>query len=524
MIAGRNDFKTPFIFSLVLLLGMFLGYKMSLSFKSDHASSQDPELDQLIQLIQEHYVDSLNTDMLYQNGIQGIISSLDPHTIYIPKKDLIRADEELQGEFFGIGIEFYLWKDTVRVASVMEDGPSAKSGICAGDKILSIDNENICSKKLTDEEVIQKIRGQHQSDVKLQIMHPDHSLYSITIKRDQVAIKTVSAYFMLEPGTGYISIRMFSETTAEEFHNALGQLIHDGMKKLIIDVRGNPGGYMDAVTQMADELIAGKQLLIQTKGKHSHEEVYSEKEGLFEKGDLAILIDENAASASEILAGIIQDLDRGVVIGRRSYGKGLVQEQFTLSDQSAIRITIARYYLPSGRCIQKDYSEGKAEYHEDIYKRYQQGELVHADSIHHASKPQEIFHTKNQRLVYAHEGISPDYFMGMDSTLEKGMNFFYENHIAEEFCNSYYFLHKKEFRAEKNVSALEKTIHDNKALWDAFLSYTKTYPEMKNAGVANRVKQHILAGFAQLVADKNTSAYFIYKEDPMLQKAESLLK
>lgn len=503
---------------------MFLGYKMSLSFKHQNHSSKNPQLDALIELIDQHYVDSLNTDTLYQNGIEGILQTLDPHTVYIPKQELILANEELQGEFYGIGIEFYIWKDTVRVAYVMKDGPSASSPLKPGDKIISIDGQNVCGKKLSSEIVIQKIRGQHQSEVNLGMLHPDQTSYTCRIKRDQVAIRTINSSFLLDPGTGYISIRMFSETTAQEFHHALQTLLQQGIKKLVIDVRGNPGGYMDAVTQIADELIAGKHLLIQTKGKSSHEEVFSSKEGLFEKGDLAVLIDENSASASEILAGIIQDLDRGVVVGRRSYGKGLVQEQYDLPDQSAIRITIARYYLPSGRCIQKDYSEGKMHYHEDIYKRYQHGELVNADSVRHSASNKEIFHTTQQRTVYAHEGISPDFFIGIDSTLEKNMTFFYENHLAEEFCNRYFYLNKNEFKSTRDLKEQESALLQNKNIWKALDLYTASFSEMKIPSVAARVKERIMAGFSLLLADQNTQSYFLLRKDPVLIKATSLLK
>lgn len=438
----KSNFLLPLLFSVVLIIGMFLGFKLSKSFPSK-SNSNNTNLDELVNLIHKEYVDSIDIETLNNNGIEGILKTLDPHTVYIPKQDFTRANEQLIGEFYGIGVEFFLQDDTVYVSSIIPNGPSQNKGLFAGDKIIKLDSITIAGKALSDEEVINKIRGQKNKPLKMTVLHPNNKVEIITIKRGIVPIKSIQSTFKLNDTTGYISIKVFSENTYEEFKEALSELVKQKITHLIIDVRDNPGGYMDAVAKIADELIAGKHTLVSTIGKNNKDEIVSSTNGIFEKGKVTVLINEYSASASEILAGIVQDLDRGKIIGRRSYGKGLVQEQFELPDHSGIRITVARYYLPSGRCIQKSYIDGKEKYEEDIETRYKQGKLTSEDSTD--NKLSKKYFTIKKRPVMANQGISPDIFVKLDTSYNHKLIYFYTNHIAEIFTHNYFYFHQNEF-------------------------------------------------------------------------------
>lgn len=508
-----SDYKTPLLFSCVLILGMFLGVKMADQLPKK--KNKDVQLNALIDLIQTHYVDSINKETLYQNGIEGILKSLDPHTVYIPKEDLQITNEELEGSFYGIGTEFFMVKDTVVISAVVPNGPAAIAGVSVGDRVLKIDTEWVAGKKTEQEAIVKKIRGKKESTVQLLVQHPNHKQATISITRNLVAYTTVTAAVMLNQHTGYIAIRMFNETTYNEFVSALKDLKQQGIQSLIIDVRNNPGGYMDAVANIADELISGKQLLISTKGKHEETKVFSEHPGLFEQGKLTILINENAASASEILAGITQDLDRGTIIGRRSYGKGLVQEQFELPDQSAIRITTARYYLPSGRCIQKEYDNGKEKYQDDLYQRYHNGEMVKGDSsVQH--KNHKTYFTSTHRTVFANEGISPDIFVAADTASLHSLSLFFSEHIPEQFAFDYLYGKQK---TDNTVQAFEQTMKtrtDWKLAFEQFLQQRHLhYP----IGFESELKGEVLAQMASVWYGKSGEAYFHSQFDACIQQA-----
>ena len=431
---------------------MFIGFKLHDSIKRQTYAGERKEsnLHDLIKLIEDKYVDSLDGNTLYKSSIEGVLSHLDPHTVYIPKEELGRVNEELEGHFFGIGVEFFMYKDTVVISNILKNGPCYNTAMHAGDKLIRINDSLVAGKKISDETIISKIRGRQHTAIKLGLLHPDGKAENLTIKRNSIPIKSVPAAFMMDNKTGYILIRMFSETTYDEFAEALSELKKKGLENLIVDVRDNPGGYMDAVAKIADEMIEGEHVLISTKGKNRKEELKSGRQGLFEKGKVAVLINENSASASEILAGVIQDLDRGVVIGRRSYGKGLVQEQFELPDGAALRITTARYYLPSGRCIQRSYANGKSDYKDDIYQRYHDGELMHQDSMKKQHHTKEYL-TLKKRTVYGDEGILPDQFVAMDTSTSTLLKGFYEKHIASLFCTSYLYSHPSAFAAYTNL-------------------------------------------------------------------------
>lgn len=405
-------------------------------------SSRDEEtnLNALIRLLSDKYVDTLQTAHLYRDGIEGILTNLDPHTVYIPKEELHRVNEELEGSFYGIGVEFFSLHDTVYISGILKGGPCDGSLLRAGDRLLRIDDSLVAGRQLSDEDIIQRIRGKLQSRVRLTVLHPDGQMDTALITRGQIPIHSVAAACKLDERTGYMLLTVFSETTYTEFTEALNRLKAQGIKRLILDVRDNPGGYMEAVAQIADELISGEHVLISTIGKNRSERLRSEKKGMFEQGAVSVLVNEHSASASEILAGVIQDLDRGAVIGRRTYGKGLVQEQFELPDHSAIRITTARYYLPSGRCIQRPYTDGKAHYKDDLMLRYAHGELTGKDSSHPHTE-RSAFKTLHGRTVYGFEGITPDQFVPLDTLDYDRLRRFHEEHLAFRFAVRYAAAH-----------------------------------------------------------------------------------
>lgn len=519
---STSEFSLPLLLSIVLIAGMFLGYKLSSSFHHPFkTSSSKTYLDEFVQLIDQHYVDSINTDELYHDGIEGIIQHLDPHTVYISKKDLPRINEQLEGNYSGIGIEFFTQNDTIIVSHVSEDGPSINKGIIAGDRIIQINKQLIAGKKLKEEEIIQSIRGPENSNIQLKVLHLDQSMQTLSITRKRLTTSSIIASYLIAPKTGYIAIKVFSENTYQEFHEQLNKLVEAGIQKLIIDVRDNPGGYMQAVTNIADELIAGKQLLLSTKGKREQEKVYAKEKGLFEQGELIILVNENSASASEILAGTIQDLDRGTIIGRRTYGKGLVQEQFELPDQSAIRITTARYYLPSGRCIQKSYQEGKQDYQEELNNRYLHGVLSSVDSdqkIH-----QNKFFTTKKHVVYEGEGIRPDIFVALDTSLFPVLEKVYQQNLIENICHSYYFYHRQEFKSFKSAyefhekytfsEELKRTIHNkmNALLGKVYL--------LNQPKIDLKINTLIKANLSRNLFGNNGKWLEINQQDPIILKA-----
>lgn len=502
---------------------MFIGFKMSRNQPmSSGPQNASASLDQLIELIDQQYADSIDIQQLYHNGIEGILSQLDPHTVYIPAKDLVRTNEELEGRFYGIGIEFFVYEDTVLVTSILPEGPSSKSGLYPGDRLIQVDDSLIAGKQREEEDIINLIRGTQQSPVKLLVMHPDGKLATITVKRDIIPLKSVRHVMMPQTGTGYIAIRMFSETTAEEFRTALKNLQQKGIQRLIIDVRDNPGGYMNAVAEIVDELVAGEHIVVQTKGKRSSETLRTGKAGLFEQGPVAVLINENSASASEILAGALQDLDRGTIIGRRSYGKGLVQEQFELPDYSAIRITVARYYLASGRCIQKSFAEGKEAYHHDLVNRFQHGELTNSDSVAKPRDTIKTYRTLKNRIVYGEEGIRPDYFVGEDTMRLKQLNVLYSKRLVERCAAFWYYLNKNKVPAFNDLVDLQLWVQQQAPAFEEFSSTRLSFiipDRLKNLFI-----QEMQVELSDLVFDENKSAQVRSQHDAMIQKALTVLK
>lgn len=406
----------PLIIAAALALGIWLG---SLLFggRNNHEGDAYGKIQTILDYVDRDYVDAVDTDSLLEAAIPELLSQLDPHTAYIPAEDLKAANDELRGSFSGIGITFNMLTDTITVVEVLSGGPSEKVGLLAGDRIITIDDSIVSGKNWSQEKVVNTLRGPEDTKVKLGVKRDNaDKMLTFTVTRGEIPMTSIDAAYMIDDEIGYVKVNKFSETTYDEFLNAMAQLRYDGAKKYILDLRSNGGGMMDAAIRMANEFLSSGDVIVSTKGRKEEMNAVSRANGLgsFQKEDLTVLIDEYSASASEILAGAIQDNDRGLIIGRRSFGKGLVQQQIDLPDQSAIRLTVARYYTPSGRCIQKSYSPGSTdEYLNEIAERYNHGEGFNADSI--LIDRSQIFHTVGGREVFGGGGIIPDIYVPNDT-------------------------------------------------------------------------------------------------------------
>jgi carboxyl-terminal processing protease len=406
----------PLIFSLVLIVGMFFGFKMGNngSSKGFLKTSRTTSLQEAIDLIRLKYVDKVSLDSIQSGAIKEMMNELDPHSVYFPPVELKEANEDLAGNFDGIGVQFSVFNDTVNVIYVITNGPSDKAGIQIGDKIIKVNDAPLTGKKFSTKEIIQAIRGSRGSKVVLGILRGTTQKL-IEVTRGSIPVSAIDAAYMIDKTTGYIKLNKFTEKSYKEFMQSLERLQKEGLQNLVYDLRGNGGGFMNEAVDMADEFLEGDKLIVYTEGVNSKKREYRCKRGgLFEKGKLTILVDELSASASEVLCGALQDWDRATIIGRRTFGKGLVQEQYGLSDGSAIRLTVARYYTPLGRSIQRSYEKGKKVYMDDLWERFSDGELLSADS-NKISNGQK-FKTLAGRILYGGGGIMPDIFVPLDTS------------------------------------------------------------------------------------------------------------
>lgn len=372
-------------------------------------------IQEILDIIQNRYVDEVNLNNIADSGIQAMLAQLDPHSAFIPAKDIERVNEDINGSFFGVGIEFNIIADTLHVVNVLEDGPSFKAGLKTGDKVLQANDSIISGKKIDTDRIRGMLRGPLNSVVKLTILRGDKKQV-VDVKRGVIPIASVDAAYMIDKTVGYIRLNRFSTQTYREFMLSLEALKKQNMQKLILDLRDNGGGVLEEAVEIADEFLSDEKLITYTEGLHTPKKEYRcRRPGQFEKGELVVLANEGTASASEILMGALQDWDRATIIGRRTFGKGLVQDQFTLSDNSALRLTIARYYTPVGRSIQRAYkSGGKSAYYDEVYNRYTDGEMVSADSVKNDTT--KIFSTMvSHKKIYGGGGISPDYFVPADT-------------------------------------------------------------------------------------------------------------
>ena len=410
------------------------------------SNSKKEKLNKLIDYIDYEYVDEVNTDSIVDLTVDRILSNLDPHSTYIPKENLQEITDSMNGSFVGVGISFAILKDSLVVVEVMKGGPSEEVGIQSGDRILFAENDSLFGKQVNNQKVIEKLKGEAGTEVKLKIFR-DNEILDFEITRGRVPLKSVIASYLLDHSIGYIKIDRFTETTHSEFKKALITLLDDGIKELILDLRDNPGGIMQSAEQIADEFLGDDKLIVYTENKKGRiDRTYATSKGNFEQGKVYVLMNENSASASEIIAGALQDNDKGTIVGTRSFGKGLVQKEMYLGDGSAVRLTISRYYTPTGRSIQRDYTNGKQDYYARYMERYQNGELDNVDSIPVIDSLRFI--TPAGKVVYGGGGIIPDVFVPKDRNTDNELvSFLSKTVFLRDFIFEYLDTNRSEYSA-----------------------------------------------------------------------------
>jgi carboxyl-terminal processing protease len=512
---NKRNIILPLLLAVAIATGILIGKFLPGASDLPQASSirsRNDKLNTILNIIESNYVDSVNRNDLVEAAIPAILKKLDPHSVYIPAKDLARANEPLQGNFEGIGISFNMLTDTILVISTIPGGPSEKMGLLPGDKILYVNDSLVAGRHISDERVMGMLKGPKGSEVRVKILrNGQKELIPFEITRDKIPIYSIDVSYMVNDHTGYIKINNFAVNTFDEFMKGLRDLKEQGMTSLIVDLRANSGGIMESAIQIANQFLKEGQLIVYTKGRaQPRNEARATGKGEFETGDLVVLIDEWSASASEILAGAIQDNDRGTIIGRRSFGKGLVQEPISFADGSGMRLTIARYYTPTGRSIQKPYKDGFDDYFEDLAKRYHRGEFEIPDSIHFSDSLK--FTTPGGRIVYGGGGIMPDKFVPVDTS---GISpyFVKTRSLIYRFALNYTEGNREVLKNYTDPGAMEKYL-ENQPLLDQFVKYAaanKIKPDREGLKISGEIiHTQIMAYIARNILD-NRGFYPIWE-------------
>ena len=524
--SNKTKIYLPLIIAFAIAFGIFVGSNLNYPQKKMTffgGSPQEKKIKRLINYIEYDYVDEVDTDSLLDVTISDMLGKLDPHSVYIPPKDHDRITETMNGKFVGIGIQFRMIKDSLTVLSVIKDGPSEKAGIKAGDRILMADNDTLYGKNLDSDFIVSQLKGEPDTEVKLKVYRKtENRELPFIIKRGSIPIESVDAYYMLNDDLGYIKINKFAATTYDEFMKALKALKKQGMQELVLDLRQNPGGFLDIATKIIDEFLEDGKLIVFTKNKRGKiSETFATKKGDFEKNQIYVLIDGGSASASEILAGALQDNDIGTIVGRRSFGKGLVQQEMDLGDGSAIRLTVSRYYTPTGRSIQKPYDHsGSKAYFNEYDHRFKDGELISADSI--KVNDSLKYTTPKGKIVYGGGGIIPDVFVSIDT-----VNFINRLHFSpvNDFVFEYIDNHRKEFEG-MTFEDFDQNFDQDDTFYNRYWDYLiKKNPKIKRSekGKEN-LKLYIKAVFALQLYGDNAYFQIINRDDKMIRKVLELEK
>lgn len=526
----------PIILALVLIIGIWLGSRLSFSGKDKgegtlfNRPSQYDKVNDLINYVEKDYVDSVSRKDLTENAIEGILDKLDPHSQYIPAEDFMEVEDELNSNFEGIGIQFRIEKDTIMVIQTIAGGPSEKAGLLAGDRIVMIDDSLVAGKGITNKQAVKKLKGKRGSQVRVGIYRRGlASLIDFTLTRDVIPTYSIDISYMVNDSIGYIKLSRFAANTYEEFVNALQKLTGQGMTCLILDLRGNTGGFLQASIHISDEFLPDKKLIVYTEGNsRPNNYAYATQKGIYEENRVIILIDESSASASEIVAGAIQDNDRGLIVGRRSFGKGLVQEQLSFPDGSAVRLTVARYHTPTGRNIQRSYKDGTKEYYEELYQRFASGEMENADSI--AFSDTIKYFTPAGKVVYGGGGIMPDVYVALKAD-EKDLLYNRLNHqnVIFQFAFEYTDKERASLQRFKTVDDFISNFTVDDALFNELTGYFRsqgiTFTAKELADSEKKIKVLLKAYIGRNLLD-DAAFYPVYHEvDKIFQVAlDTLLK
>ena len=517
----------PTIIAAALALGVFVGGKLHFNDSPEKlftTNSKKDKLNRLIDYIDYEYVDDVNTDSIVDVTVNNILEKLDPHSVYIPKREMDEVSENMKGDFVGIGINFYPYKDTISVIRTVKNGPSFLKGILPGDRILMADNDTLFGRGLESDRIVEKLKGKKGSFVELTVYRrSEDRTFKVIVKRDIVPIKSVESYYMMSPTMGYIKVNRFAESTFKEFKAALKALRKQGAEKLTLDLRDNPGGYLGIAEKMADEFLEDGKLILFTKNKKGKiDNIYATDKGSFEDKPIYVLINERSASASEIIAGALQDNDIGTIVGRRSFGKGLVQREMELGDGSAVRLTVSRYYTPTGRSIQRAYENGNKDYYKRFTDRYHNGELVSVDSIKVADSLK--FTTPKGRVVYGGGGIIPDVFVPIGTNEEEAV----ESMDSLGFLSFFVFEYLDEDRKRFDDISEDEFIREFKVddiLFERFVDYAVNRGlKMNFYDFEDQLKLYLKAALAEQLFGANVHAKIKSTSDAMLKKVMDLDK
>ena len=531
MYRNKTNRLMPLFMAICVVVGILIGTFYANHFSGNRLNiinTSGNKLNNLLHIIDDQYVDTVNMNDLVEKAMPQILSELDPHSVYISSKDVQSANDDLSSSFSGVGIEFTIRQDTIHVQNVISNGPAEKAGVIAGDKIVSIDDKPFVGKIVTTTESMRRLKGPKDTKVKLGLLgYKAKKVRYVTVTRGEIPQKSISATYMLDSKTGYIKIKKFAENTYPELLISLAQLSQNNLQNLVIDLRGNLGGYMASAVQIANEFLPKNRLIVYMEGRRSpRQDFMSDGKGSYQHIPLIILIDEASASSSEIVSGAIQDNDRGTIIGRRSFGKGLVQKPLSFRDGSMIRLTTARYYTPSGRCIQKPYSSGAdKDYEEDLLNRYQSGEYFSQDSIKHSGKK---YHTKNGRIVYGGGGITPDIFVPEDTL---GITSYYKEAAISGLILQFAFEYTDENRAKLtelgNYNAITKHLTKQNIV-DKFATYAdKNGLKRRNLMIKKSHKlleRYIVSRIVYNILDENAWTQYLNQDDPTVSKAMDIFR
>ena len=531
MYRNKTNRLMPLFMAICVVVGILIGTFYANHFSGNRLNiinTSGNKLNNLLHIIDDQYVDTVNMNDLVEKAMPQILSELDPHSVYISSKDVQSANDDLSSSFSGVGIEFTIRQDTIHVQNVISNGPAEKAGVIAGDKIVSIDDKPFVGKIVTTTESMRRLKGPKDTKVKLGLLgYKAKKVRYVTVTRGEIPQKSISATYMLDSKTGYIKIKKFAENTYPELLISLAQLSQNNLQNLVIDLRGNLGGYMASAVQIANEFLPKNRLIVYMEGRRSpRQDFMSDGKGSYQHIPLVILIDEASASSSEIVSGAIQDNDRGTIIGRRSFGKGLVQKPLSFRDGSMIRLTTARYYTPSGRCIQKPYSSGAdKDYEDDLLNRYQSGEYFSQDSIKHSGKK---YHTKNGRIVYGGGGITPDIFVPEDTL---GITSYYKEAAISGLILQFAFEYTDENRAKLtelgNYNTITKHLTKQNIV-DKFATYAdKNGLKRRNLMIKKSHKlleRYIVSRIVYNILDENAWTQYLNQDDPTVSKAMDIFR